>query len=517
MITVRGRELIIPESERQIGTQYDSNSEVRQIKVSRLTAGGVDISHLDFRLDLRYGNEKKESERQIGTQYDSNSEVRQIKVSRLTAGGVDISHLDFRLDLRYGNEKKDTALLDKEISDEDIILTWTVGPNSVKEVGTVWIAVRGSDDFGKVKWATNQGYLYVGKTIDTPSGEGVDLTEMEELEKRLDQKTAELDFGKVKWATNQGYLYVGKTIDTPSGEGVDLTEMEELEKRLDQKTAELDTAEKKRVEAENIREENEQQRLNNEREWQIQGEKAVQAAKDAQAAASAAEKEKTVAMEYATAAGGSADDARQYAEAASTSAVNADASAKRAEEIAEGLGSYDGTAASVTAVDTHNFTGTGAGKKSTVQALLDKIAQKLIEKVVTSDTFQTVLAKYLVNNGLTTEAGKFGLDAAFGKNLQDQITEQNSNIPSITFTIRPGLRDILDPSNKSGVYETNLAVLNLPLSAYGRAIISKNQENKWIYVEFLPTDLSTIYFNFYNGYSDIPGWIGWKKIPFQSI
>lgn len=332
LITVRGRELIIPESERQIGTQYDSNSEVRQIKVSRLTAGGVDISHLDFRLDLR-----------------------------------------------YGNEKKDTALLDKEISDEDIILTWTVGPNSVKEVGTVWIAVRGSDDFGKVKWATNQGYLYVGKTIDTPSGEGVDLTEMEELEKRLDQKTAELD-----------------------------------------------TAEKKRVEAENIREENEQQRLNNEREWQVQGEKAVQAAKDAQAAASAAEKEKTVAMEYATAAGGSADDARQYAEAASTSAVNADASAKRAEEIAEGLGSYDGTAASVTAVDTHNFTGTGAGKKSTVQALLDKIAQKLIEKVVTSDTFQTVLAKYLVNNGLTTEAGKFGLDAAFGKNLQDQITQQNS-------------------------------------------------------------------------------------------
>lgn len=423
MITVRGRELIIPESERQIGTQYDSNSEVRQIKVSRLTAGGVDISHLDFRLDLR-----------------------------------------------YGNEKKDTALLDKEITDDEVILTWTVGPNSVKGVGTVWIAVRGSDDFGTVKWATNQGYLYVGKTIDTPSGEGVDLTEMEALEKRLDQKTAELD-----------------------------------------------TAEKKRVEAENIREENEQQRLNNEREWQVQGEKAVQAAKDAQAAASAAEKEKTVAMEYATAAGGSADDARQYAEAASTSAVNADASAKRAEEIAEGLGSYDGTAASVTAVDTHNFTGTGAGKKSTVQALLDKIAQKLIEKVVTSDTFQTVLAKYLVNNGLTTEAGKFGLDAAFGKNLQDQITEQNSNIPSITFTIRPGLRDILDPSNKSGVYETNLAVLNLPLSAYGRAIISKNQENKWIYVEFLPTDLSTIYFNFYNGYSDIPGWIGWKKIPFQSI
>ena len=424
MIIVRGRELIIPESERQIGTQYDSNSEVRQIKVSRLTAGGVDISHLDFRLDLR-----------------------------------------------YGNEKKDTALLDKEITDDEVILTWTVGPNSVKEIGTVWIAVRGSDNFGTVKWATNQGYLYVGKTIDTPSDSG----------------------------------------------NVDLSEMEELEKRIDQKTEELDTAEKERVEAEKIREENERQRLNNEREWQVQGEKAVQAAKDAQAAASAAEKEKTAAKGYSTAAGGSAEKAKQYAEAASTSAANADASAKRAEEIAEGLGGFDGSASSVSAVDTHNLTGAGAGKKSTVQNLLDVIAQKLVEKVVTSDTFQTVLAKYLVNNGLTTETGKFALDAAYGKNLQDQITQQNSNIPSITFTIRPGLRDILDPSNKSGVYETNSAVLNLPLSAYGRAIISKNQENKWIYVEFLPTDLSTIYFNFYNGYSEIPGWIGWKKIPFQSI
>ena len=260
MIIVRGRELIIPESERQIGTQYDSNSEVRQIKVSRLTAGGVDISHLDFRLDLR-----------------------------------------------YGNEKKDTALLDKEITDDEVILTWTVGPNSVKGVGTVWIAVRGSDDFGKVRWATNQGYLYVGKTIDTPSGEGVDLTEMEELEKRLDQKTAELD-----------------------------------------------TAEKKRVEAENIRKRMNSRRLNNEREVADTGRESRAGGKRCTGGSICRRERKTVAMEYATAAGGSADDARQYAESASTSAVNADASAKRAEEIAEGLGSYDGTAASVTAVDTHN-------------------------------------------------------------------------------------------------------------------------------------------------------------------
>ena len=337
--------------------------------------------------------------------------TQKYKVSRLTAGGVDISHLDFRLDLRYGNEKKDTALLDKEITDDEVILTWTVGPNSVKEIGTVWIAVRGSDNFGTVKWATNQGYLYVGKTIDTPSGEGVDLTEMEALEKRLDQKTEELD-----------------------------------------------TAEKERVEAEKIREENERQRLNNEREWQVQGEKAVQAAKDAQAAASAAEKEKTAAKGYSTAAGGSAEKAKQYAEAASTSAANADASAKRAEEIAEGLGGFDGSASSVSAVDTHNLTGAGAGKKSTVQNLLDVIAQKLVEKVVTSDTFQTVLAKYLVNNGLTTETGKFALDAAYGKNLQDQITQQNSNIP---------YKIITKSINNLSINENGITAVENDLSKFG--------------------------------------------------
>lgn len=105
--------------------------------------------------------------------------------------------------------------------------------------------------------------------------------------------------------------------------------------------------------------------------------------------------------------------------------------ARKAAEQAAGSVGFDGTASSVSAVDTHNLTGAGAGKKSTVQNLLDVIAQKLVEKVVTSDTFQIVLAKYLVNNGLTTEAGKFGLDAAFGKNLQDQITQQNSNITEI--------------------------------------------------------------------------------------
>ena len=36
----------------------------------------------------------------------------------------------------------------------------------------------------------------------------------------------------------------------------------------------------------------------------------------------------------------------------------------------------------------------------------------------------------LVNNGLCTEPGKFFMDAAFGKTLQDQINEVNSDLPN---------------------------------------------------------------------------------------
>ena len=72
-------------------------------------------------------------------------------------------------------------------------MTWTVSAASVKQVGTVFIALRGSDDFGTVKWATNQGYLYVGDTINTPDGAEMALSELEKLEKRIDQKTESMD------------------------------------------------------------------------------------------------------------------------------------------------------------------------------------------------------------------------------------------------------------------------------------------------------------------------------------
>ena len=404
MITVRGRELVIPVAERQIGTQFDNNSETRQFKINRLTVGGIDISNLDFRIDLR-----------------------------------------------YGKETKDTDVLEKEITDEHVILTWTVSAASVKQVGTVFIALRGSDDFGTVKWATNQGYLYVGDTINTPDGAEMALSELEKLEKRIDQKTESMD-----------------------------------------------TAESSRVEAEKIRQENESARLKNEAEWQKQGEAAVEAAKTATAAQSAASasaeaaagsagtagsaaqtatKAASVASASAEAASGSAGTASSAAQTATTAQNAASASAEAASGSAEtassaaqtataaqsaastsaeaaagsaeaassaaqtatqkaseasssasaaasdanvvkgliqGLGGFDGKASSVSAVDLLGLLGK-ENATSTVQALIDVIADKVLN--------QLLLRSNVVNNALTTEEG-YALDARMGKSLQDQITAQ---------------------------------------------------------------------------------------------
>ena len=388
MITVRGRELVIPVAERQIGTQFDNNSETRQFKINRLTVGGIDISNLDFRIDLR-----------------------------------------------YGKETKDTDVLEKEITDEHVILTWTVSAASVQQIGTVWIALRGSDDFGTIKWATNQGFLYVGKTINTPDG----------------AQTA-------------------------------LSELEKLEKRIDQKTESMDAAESSRVEAEKIRQENESARLKNEAEWQKQGEAAVEAAKTATAAQSAASASakaaagsagtassaaqtattaQNAASDSAEAASGSAETASSAAQtataaqsAASTSAEEAAGSAEAASSAAQtatqkaseasssasaaasdanvvkgliqGLGGFDGKASSVSAVDLLGLLGK-ENATSTVQALIDVIADKVLN--------QLLLRSNVVNNALTTEEG-YALDARMGKSLQDQITAQNSNLDSGYFKIK---------------------------------------------------------------------------------
>ncbi len=202
----------------------------------------------------------------------------------------------------------------------------------------------------------------------------------------------------------------------------------------------------------------------------------------------------------------------------------------------------------------------------------------------------------LVNNALETEAGVAALDAAMGKTLQEQvtnnkndITELNSNlataiystdlmaaydhptfvrwdentantpykagltmnqvgfafchgsysgwqtiiafsegsketffhycisgVPSNWLTIfsigENTLADALHIGNNAGIYKVNSSTLNNPSITYGTEIILKDASSHWIFAIIIPTNLSAVYFDFYNGYGDSAGWAGWRKV-----
>ena len=65
--------------------------------------------------------------------------------------------------------------------------------------------------------------------------------------------------------------------------------------------------------------------------------------------------------------------------------------------------------------------------KVTVKKMFNGVGNWIANKLVHTDAFQTVLKQYLVNNGTTTNEG-FGLDARYGKNLQDQVSTLNANL-----------------------------------------------------------------------------------------
>lgn len=142
----------------------------------------------------------------------------------------------------------------------------------------------------------------------------------------------------------------------------------------------------------------------------------AQAAVDSiQAAIVTATEKAAAAATSATQAAGSQAAADSSKTAAAQSETNAAASAAEARQIAEGFGGFDGTAASVTATDTYGLVVAALGE-STTQALIDAIANKVINELVAKSQ--------IINNLLATVPGN-ALDAVQGKKLMDLYTRLN--------------------------------------------------------------------------------------------
>lgn len=91
-----------------------------------------------------------------------------------------------------------------------------------------------------------------------------------------------------------------------------------------------------------------------------------------------------------------------------------------------------------------------------------------------------------------------------------------SGVPSNWLTIfsisENTLADALHTGNNAGIYKVDSSTLNNPSTTYGTEIILKDAVSQWIFAIIIPTNLSAVYFDFYNGYGDSSGWIGWRKI-----
>ena len=131
---------------------------------------------------------------------DGESTTRMFLLNRYEDGRIDISPLTFRLDVEYKNGEKDTLFLEKVVSEKDVALLWEIKKGDFRENGTVFVALRGHDPDGVVKWTTAKAPVFVKGSVDTPSDWSGDLTELEQMETKVDG-----ELGKLKEAIDKCY------------------------------------------------------------------------------------------------------------------------------------------------------------------------------------------------------------------------------------------------------------------------------------------------------------------------
>lgn len=127
-----------------------------------------------------------ENERYIGTNYDSRSENRQFKINRFLQEGTDLSALTFRLDITYPDRNKDTVILDRDVHDDHIILTWNIASAQLAQPGTQYIQLRATDENLEVRWSSFMAQVYVERHMNAAGSYTGDLSELEQMEAQFD-------------------------------------------------------------------------------------------------------------------------------------------------------------------------------------------------------------------------------------------------------------------------------------------------------------------------------------------
>lgn len=224
MILVENRELLIPNNERYIGTTKDSESENRLFRIRRRSQSGVDMANLTFRLDLKYpegrqvysfdikcsragkivlinANTWTKQYSDAGTytiKYNGTNWICNNQTVSLAQIGVSIyftpaSGDTITVTVTITQAAGDTVLLDKEVTDEYINLTWHITASQLEVPGSVLISLRGTDETATVRWASYQAAIFVEKNGYLPSDYNGKLSELEQLENLLSKDIADIE------------------------------------------------------------------------------------------------------------------------------------------------------------------------------------------------------------------------------------------------------------------------------------------------------------------------------------
>lgn len=127
-----------------------------------------------------------ENERYLGTNYDTGMENRVFRIARYSQSGTDLSDLTFKVNLIFDGDPLDRAELTKTFDDNYIYLTWTVTAAQVAVTGTVFVCVTGNDTNDTVKWSSFMAPFYTEKSL----GEDIE-TEYKKVIARVNQESEE--------------------------------------------------------------------------------------------------------------------------------------------------------------------------------------------------------------------------------------------------------------------------------------------------------------------------------------
>lgn len=130
-------------------------------------------------------------ERYIGTTFDENSEVRTFSIDRYTQTDTDLSAFTAKADIFHcDTETTDRADLEMEVHEKNILLHLYITEGMVTTPGTRLIDLKLFNDDGEVKWSSYKGAFCVEDPLATPSATAKNLTELEQLEARINRAIA---------------------------------------------------------------------------------------------------------------------------------------------------------------------------------------------------------------------------------------------------------------------------------------------------------------------------------------